>query len=74
MQTDGPPPKSAEELDRVMSGMGRDPATGVPRGASGGAANVHVLPALPSPPPPPAVPGTEGLRSPEDGAEPTPPR
>ena len=74
MPPDGPPPKSAEELGRVMNGMGRDPATGAPRGASSGATNPHVLPALPPPPPPPAVPGTEGIRSPEDGADPTPPR
>jgi len=74
MQTDGPPPKSAEELARVMNGMGRDPATGVPRGASGSGANPHVLPALPPPPAPPSAPGSEALPNPEDRAEPPPPR
>jgi hypothetical protein len=61
-----------------MNGMGRDPSTGAPRGASGGTPNMPVapmpsglpplappLPRMPPPPPPPPPQVTDGGR--DDG-------
>ena len=56
LKRDPSPPKSAEELERVMRGMGRDPQTSVPRDEppwrDNGAAARLPLP----PPPPPTLP------------------
>ncbi len=49
------PPKTAEELGRVMSGMGRDPSTGVPRSAGAS-----------SPPPTNSDAGGASVRNPND--------
>jgi penicillin-binding protein 1A len=48
------PPKSAEELGRVMRAMGRDPRTGEPTGSgtAGGSGNPLVLPGEPGDEPP----------------------